>query len=351
MNLKHFLKDILWLLEFGLKDLKMKIFTILGREKKDIYRLLIKVNNSCNYRCISCGNWKNSKDTFIPKEKEELIIKKFENDLFFLSITGGEPFLQEERLFEFVKKIKKANPKLKYISINTNCSRPKQVHRFVENLLTEFPGLNLYLGLHYIPSEKWGLRETRIEEARENYKKTRKVAEKLKKKFGKKIPICGKGFTFYNIITIHRKEDFDFIRKEKDLWLGFAIANEQFYNNKEENSIEEIINKDKIKIIDDFIKINKSEMSFLNKRCTKNMRKILKKKERKRKCYAGINRKYVNPKGEIFACSRGVKERKDMNPEKCSGCWTSCESNFDLVADFFIPSIFNRHKRDVKIER
>ncbi len=334
-------EDVFWFIDFGFKNLKIKILSLFNRNYSAPYRLLLKINYSCNYRCVMCENWKNSKKTFISKEKEEEIISNLKNKLFFLSITGGEPFLEEERLIRFVRKIKKANSKLKYISINTNCSRSTSVQNFATKILSEFPRLNIYLGLHYIPNKDWGIKETRIKEAHDNYKNTRRVAEKLENKFRKR-------FLFYNIVTVSKKEDFhSVIKKEKDLWLGFAIISSEFYNNTDNNYIEEISRKEKIKIIENFLKINKKEMSFLNKRFLSSYKKMLARGIRKRKCYAGINRVYVNPFGETFICSRGVDKRENMSEEKCENCWTSCEANFDLLPDFFLPSIFNHHYKDI----
>lgn len=347
MKIKQILKDFFWLIDFGFKNLKLKTLTALGLKNSQVYRLLIKVNNSCNYRCISCGNWKNKRDTFIPKEKRRGVLKKYNNQLYFLSLTGGEPFLQEKKLFNLVKEIKKRNPKLKYISANTNCSQPEQVEWFSRKLLTQFPDLNLHIGLHYIPNKRWGEKETGIESAYKNYKKTREVVERLEAEFAKKS-LHGKGFTFYNIVTIHKPENFRAINPEKDLWMGFAIINDQFYNNEGKNHIGKITPEEKVEMIDKIIEMNKKNMTLLNKISIKNTKKILKNKIRKRRCYAGINRKYINPQGEIFACSRGIKKRDDMSSETCSDCWTSCESNFDLVADFFLPSILNRHEKDIQ---
>ncbi len=347
-NIKNLWKDIIWLIELDLKNLKIKLFLLLGKNYSDPYRLLIKINDICNYRCVMCGIWKNNENnSFIPEKEQDRIIKKFENKLFFLSITGGEPFLQEKQLLRFVRKLKKANPKLRYMSINTNCSRPNQLRWFAENLLSEFPKLNIYVGLHYVPDEAWGKRETQVKEAYENYRKTRRVVEELEEKFQKKFSLYGKGFSFYNIITISRKEDFRLIREERDLWLGFAVISSEFYDNVENNYIEEIKDKEKVNIINKFLKINKKRLSFLNRRFLANTKKIFKKEKRERRCYAGVNRMYINSSGEIFICSRGIKKREDMSPKKCDDCWTSCEVNFDLLADFFLPSFLNPHKKDI----
>lgn len=347
-TIKNLCEEIIWLIKVGLKTLKIKIFSYLKEDYSDPYRLLIKVSSVCNYRCAMCGNWKAKEEIFIPEKKQKEIIEKFKNKLFFLSITGGEPFLQEKKLFQFVTNIKKQNPNLRYISINTNGSRPVEIKWFAQKLLTKFPKLNLYVGLHYIPNKKWGIKETGVPKAYSNYKKTKKLVEKLEKKFQRKFSLFKTRFRFYNIITISKKEDFQFIKKEKDLWLGFAIISTQFYNNIENNYIEKIKDTEKEEMLSKFLKLNKKKMGFLNKKCAKNMKKIFQQKKRKRKCYAGINRMYIDPNGEIFICSRGLKTRAKMNQNMCTNCWTSCEANFDLLADFFLPAILNRHQKDIK---
>ncbi|GEM_PF-4805817 len=292
---------------------------------------MVKFCENCNYRCATCGNWKKKEDSVLDKKTEHEILLRYEGKLFFLSITGGEPFLYERRLLEFINHAKNVNPKLKYVSVNTNCSKPQSVKETIEKILSSHPNLIISLGLQYIPNERWGVEKTGIKNAFLNYKETEKVANQLKLRF--------KGsFSFYKIITISRKKDAEEIKKEDALWLNFAAIS-SFYHNTDNNYIKELSKEEKLAIIDKFRKVNKKEMSFLNKRYLQELRKTIA-REKRGFCYAGINRIYVNSSGAFFICSREVRSRKEMSPRLCNHCWTACEANFDLLANFFIPSPF-----------
>ncbi|MFW6009266.1 MAG: radical SAM protein [archaeon] len=333
------IKKIIWLIKIGLKNLKIKFYSFANKNISDPYRLLIKVNSKCNYSCVTCGLGGQDSVSFISKKNQEKIIDKYSNKLFFLSLTGGEPFLEEEKLRNFVIRIKEENPNLKYISINTNGSLPEKIDKFTKNLLNKFEDINLYIGLHYIPNQKWGKNKTGIENAYSNYKKSEKICSQIKNRFKNR-------FSFYKMMTISRKEDINFIKSENNLWINFAVIAE-FYKNEKNKYIQKLNKEEKIKIINKFLAINKDNLSFLNKKFTLNLKKIIKSGKRKRECFAGVNRVYINEKGDEFICTRNLKSRKDMSKVKCGSCWTACEINFDFLPYFFLPPIINGQKKNL----
>ncbi len=337
--IKNTLKDFFWLGKVGLKTIKIKIFSIFKKNYSDPYRLLIKVTDLCNYRCKTCGIWKKNNNNFISEKKQKEIISKYKDKLFFLSITGGEPFLCSEKLFSFLVKIKKENKNLRYLSINTNCSQPKAMKEVITKLMDKFPTLRIYIGIHYIPNQKWGLEKTGVENAYQNYQKTVEVLDKINKKFKKR-------FSYYKVFTISKKQDLEYLRADKNLWINFAVINE-FYNNEDQNYIEKLTKKEKIDILEKYLHLNSKNINFLAKSFFLNSKRILKKK-RKIKCFAGINRIYIDCNGEEFICSRKLKKRSAMSTNKCKNCWTACEANFDLINYFFAFPFFDAHQKDLK---
>lgn len=332
------MKNLPALMVLGFRNLKISILSLFNILDCNPYRLMVKINNRCNYRCKTCGIWNEDQKTTLSKNKVEKIAEKYKGKIYFLSITGGEPFLEEERLLDLINEIKKKNKLLKRISINTNCSRPNSVKRVVNQALTTFPDLKIDIGLHYIPNKKWGAEKTGVEKARQNYEKLKSILQKIEKNSKKRL-------SFYEMITVSKKRDFEKISGgDSDLWLNFAVKNE-FYNNENDDYIETIKAQEKIEIINNFTGENKSNISFLNKLYLKNLKKVIKRK-RKRRCFAGINRIFVDEKGEEFICSRGLKSRKEMSSSRCEACWTACESNFDLLPYFFLNPINNKHVKD-----
>lgn len=282
---------------------------------------MVKMGTDCNYRCRMCGSWKSEPET-ISKDKFKFSLQKIKGDLLFLSITGGEPFLNPEVIKMIVEETKEKNKNLKYISINTNCSLPEVVEKTVSELLEDFPDSIIFLGLHRIPNRSWGVEKTRIDSSYQNYKKTENLCKKLKKRYGEK-------FSFYKTLTISTEKDLSI--DPKDSWINFAEIN-SFYGNSENDYIEELNPEDKLKYLR---KYKKNKRSFLNKTYTRQLKKTIK-KGKKRKCYAGINRVYMDSRGVLKICNRGVEKREKMN-EDCSSCWTACEASFDLLNDFFLP--------------
>ena len=300
------------------------------------YRLFIKITDICNYQCSICGNWKKKENRWLSSRNQKRIIEKFSNQLFFLTITGGEPFLDSKSLVEFIKKIKAKNPNLKYVSINTNCSLPGQIGSVVTDLITQFPDLKFFIGLHFIPNSRWGVKKTGVKNSFNNYKETLSTLQKIEAIFPGNL-------TYYKIITINNREDIKVLKgevKEKkgDIWLNFAQI-DSFYNNKKNNKVGKIAKKQKTNLIDYFLENNRENLSFLNRRYLKGLKKTIQ-KGRFQKCYAGINRSFINEKGEEFICFKSLNGREEMNPKKCKYCWSSCESNFDFIPSFFIPSFF-----------
>ena len=82
-------------------------FKIFGIPKKLPVFLTINVNDLCNSRCRICNIWKNDPE---KKVKEQLKLWEFERifknygNLYWVTITGGEPFLRKD-LVEVVKTI------------------------------------------------------------------------------------------------------------------------------------------------------------------------------------------------------------------------------------------------------
>ena len=331
------LQSIPWLLKIALKNIKIKLLLLAGLkvDNKYKYRLFLKITDACNYQCLTCGNWKTNQNKWLSKADQEIILNKYSNQLFFLTITGGEPFLNADYLIDFIKSIKNRNPDLRYISINTNCSHPKKIQVVISELINSFPDIKFYIGLHFILNEQWGLKKTGIKTSFENYKKTISILDDIAKNHSGNL-------IYYKVATISSQKDAMRIKKEinrikGDLWLNFAQI-DSFYNNESNNQIREMSDEKKINLIDSFLE---RRSSFLNKRYLKGLRKTIQ-RGRSQKCYAGINRSFINEDGEQFICFKGLKNRDDMSPSKCKSCWSSCEVNFDFLPSFFIPSIFNR---------
>jgi pyruvate formate lyase activating enzyme len=95
----------------------------------------------CNFRCPFCYNKQlvTGKTELIPEEEIISFLKKRKSLLEGLSISGGEPLLQET-LIEFIKKVKKLNYKIK---IDTNGSVPSRLEELIENNLLDYISMDI----------------------------------------------------------------------------------------------------------------------------------------------------------------------------------------------------------------
>lgn len=75
-----------------------------------------EITEGCTHNCIYCYNhYSDSRvNTFARKEVADAIV---DNDFFYVTITGGEPLMAREILFDSVKKFKEANMD---VSLNSN---------------------------------------------------------------------------------------------------------------------------------------------------------------------------------------------------------------------------------------
>lgn len=319
-KLNNIFKKGWWYLSLIFKILYIKI----NKSKKNVYRLIVKITNDCNLRCVTCGNWKVKKKEYLDLRKAECYFEETNKNLLFLTLTGGEPFLDVDYLLKIIEKAKKECPNLYFISINTNGFFPERVLGVVNILLQRYRFLNLFIGVNHFPNPDWAEKNTGTDKAFYNSRKTINYLSQLEKKFSGCL-------SFYKMFTINNKKDAGYIEKDKKLWITIAESND-FYNNKD--SYKNILTlDDKRRIVEKFYYLNKKHLSYLNKKFLKEQLQLLEKGERNVFCWAGINRLYVNEKGENFICTRGVRARNQMN-KHCKTCWTPCEAVFDLIQKF-----------------
>ncbi|MFX1337955.1 MAG: anaerobic ribonucleoside-triphosphate reductase activating protein [Promethearchaeota archaeon] len=109
----------------------MNIGGIIDISTKDIPNkaAMVIFTKGCNFNCEFCHNKYLLKNNIGKKIKIKELIKLVNKNSLVnsLSITGGEPTLQED-LIDFCKEIKKLG---KYISIDTNGSKPEVIQQLI----------------------------------------------------------------------------------------------------------------------------------------------------------------------------------------------------------------------------
>lgn len=108
--------------------------------------IIFFVTSRCNMRCKHCFYWKD-----LGACKNELSLEEIEKissslpNLFFLRVTGGEPFLRHD-LYEVIKHFYR-NSSIKRIGINTNGSLTNEIIETTEKIVSNLKGLILEVGI------------------------------------------------------------------------------------------------------------------------------------------------------------------------------------------------------------
>lgn len=97
---------------------------MLSKLKSPVF-VQVEITSRCNNRCLYCYNfWRNSENENLRKELSADELKRVaetleNNGIFFVTVTGGEPFLEKNKLYGFLDELKKRNIR---IMINSNAT-------------------------------------------------------------------------------------------------------------------------------------------------------------------------------------------------------------------------------------
>ncbi len=127
-----------------------KVIKALYLRKSDLPVHLILHNTFvCNAKCGHCFNWQNLNTTKpsdeLSMEEFEKIAKSFDNNLLFLNLSGGEPFLRKD-IAEMCNVFAKHNP-LFSINIPTNALMPKMIRDKTEDILQKCQKTSISINL------------------------------------------------------------------------------------------------------------------------------------------------------------------------------------------------------------
>lgn len=103
------------------------------------YKLMVQLTDLCNSRCKTCHIW--TKEVNSNLEVKEVtssaiinVVKELNNDLIWISFTGGEPTLKPELVIEVIKQSKKICPKLSIVAFTTNGLLPEKALQIADTI-------------------------------------------------------------------------------------------------------------------------------------------------------------------------------------------------------------------------
>ncbi|MDD4706141.1 MAG: radical SAM protein [Bacilli bacterium] len=262
----------------------------------------ITLTKQCNHKCLHCYNpWraniKNNSKEFTEEQIKILVNELKRNDVWHVTISGGEPLFNLKNLYILIEELIKAD--IKY-SINTNLTllteniskKLKEEYKFDAYLITSLPSLK---------KKKCDF----ITQSNESYERIIKgieIAKKYQHKVGINIVI-----TQYNIsdldeiVTFTQKYNIDYVSVSIVIPPSYDFNNTNYY----------LTDEDIIKVADTLINLNENynievdSITPLPLCILKDINKY--EKVINTTCSAGLTRCTIDTEGEIFACSHEEK--------------------------------------------
>lgn len=334
---------------------KTKIYRIFNRRVIP-YKINLHVTYSCNSKCKTCFIWKKYMEKPHLKEKElktdqlKRFFEKLGDKLYWISISGGEPFLRDD-LFEIISSMNTKN--LCVISINTNGLLPEKTYNTIKKSMNKLPenikvfvavSLHGFENTHNIVSGKKNAFKT----SERTYKNLKSLQEKHKNIYIERELVVNK----HNLKEI--REITDKLNREKiPFTLAFAQESDYYYNKEknvefspeEKKKLAEILKTLRIPLYqkEEIVKLKFKEIAI----------KFFEKGETP-KCYSSWSSVRIDPYGNVYPCimrddiignlaengmdlgktimnSKNIKRiQTEIDNRKCS-CWTPCEAYQDIV--------------------
>ena len=224
-------------------NIKIFFLKIFNPKKIIPYKILINLTDLCNSRCNFCDIWKIKPKNEINHKDITQTLKNYEQDLIWLSLSGGEVTLVNY-FYELIDYLKANFPKLKIIAFTTNALAPNKTIKYAEYI--KMNGFDPLITISLDGDEKT---HDEIRGVNGNYKKCMYVFEQLKRK----NIMCHFGITVSD-------QNYSFI-KNKFKYFSDKIKAITFVHSdgiyKKTNDVENSLMLDGLKIIYKNFKIKK----------------------------------------------------------------------------------------------
>ena len=255
-----------------------------------ISKVNLALTLKCNHRCISCEIWKenNSNNNEIKASDVEKLLNA--NDLMWVALTGGEPFLNKEIKDILALCLKK----LKLTNITSNGELPERIETTVRQALSTTKDSLLVIHLSLFGRRQAHDRMTGTNGA---YDRAIETMQRLKKLKNDRL-ILG----FEHMLSNENSAETLFVRdKSKELGVGITYTVEQragYYNNNTKPLV--VPPKPPVDFSINTVDIFKN--TFLNRIHYK----------KKMKCVAGEYSCFIMPDKSVYPCLFAIPERKSF---------------------------------------
>lgn len=284
------------------KILLFKAFYKFGFPKIMPINYTVSLLYSCNSRCKTCNIWKKKADNLTVSEYKQ-IFRKIGNAPYWITLSGGEPFLRKD-IVDVCRVIYNcSHPKI--INIPTNGILTEKIAEDVESITQACPQAQIVINLSIDGIEK---QHDEIRQVEGNYRKVINTFQKLKKIKAKNLQVG-----IHTVISKFNVEDVARISSKLINLQPDSYITEIAENRNELDTMNSNISPDEIaygSAIDFLIhRIKNSEFKGLNK-ITQAFRieyytlvkKILRDRKQVIPCFAGITSAQISPEGDVWVC-------------------------------------------------
>lgn len=280
--------------------LKLNEINFISNTEKPVL-INLNANDICNSKCTMCNIWKNKQDKEITYDDLKIIFSdRLYSEITGVGITGGEPTLRND-LVDLYKACIDFLPKLKYLSIITNCIKVDEVKQQLQaiNKLCKEHNINFSV---MVSLDGYGEIHDKIRGREGNFKTAIEVINYVK--YDLKIPISfGATISKENVWEIDELLDF---AKTNNIYGRFRVAEfiKRLYNEDREEVIRNFTSDEGYHLALFFEKLKRTyETNKTYKRTYSSIQNILLGGKRTTGCpyhKKGIN---INAKGELAYCA------------------------------------------------
>jgi MoaA/NifB/PqqE/SkfB family radical SAM enzyme len=150
------------------------LFRLLGRPKKLPMNLTLSVSFKCNSRCKTCNIYKKKTDE-LSLAQWQSIFKNYGKDLFWVTISGGEPFLRKDLIELVCSLYDSCMPKI--INIPTNGLLKDHIPETVKKIATHCKKAQIVIN---VSIDEIGEKHDSIRGVRGSYEKALETFSALK---------------------------------------------------------------------------------------------------------------------------------------------------------------------------
>ena len=262
----------------------------------------VAVTYRCNSRCKTCNIYKKKCDEMEPADYAK-IFKSIGNSAYWVTMSGGEPFLRDD-LAEIIDAIYQ-NSKPKIINIPTNGLLHEKIPQKVKKIAENCPQTDIVINLSI---DAIGVKDSEIRGVPDAYSKAIKTYQALKN-----LDLPNLNLGIHTVISKFNVDQFHYIATklmelEPDSYVTEIAENRVELDTMDSDITPTVMNY--AQAIDFLLfKIKQKKFSGMNKitqtfrvEYYKMVKKILRQERAQMRCYAGILSAQITPDGIVWPC-------------------------------------------------